>query len=100
MTTNIRLISLAETLERLGAGRGGRYGGKSKLFDDKKKGLWPPSIKRGRSSLELEHEVNAMLAAIAAGATEDERRELVRSLIEKRRTIALMVGVPATTEAE
>jgi hypothetical protein len=48
-------------------------------------GLWPPLIKHGRCSVQPEHEVDAMLAAIVAGATADEKRKLVKQLVAQRK---------------
>ncbi len=62
-----------------------RGGGHSKLYDDIAAELWPPFIKFGRCSVQPAHEVDAMLAAIVAGATPDELRQLVRQLVAERK---------------
>lgn len=77
----IQLIRPNEVMKR-------RSVGHSKLYDEIAKGLWPPFIKIGRSSIEPEHEVNVMLAAIVAGATDDERRQLVQQLVAQRKSPA------------
>jgi prophage regulatory protein len=69
---------------RRGSGRGGRDPGKSQLYDEIEDGLWTPPVKFGKASLWPEHEVDALLAAIIAGATPDERRELVKQLVSQR----------------
>jgi hypothetical protein len=84
MIPSIRLISRLEVQRRRGGGSTGQ-GGHSKLYAEIVSGLWPPFIKFGRSSLQPEHEVQAMLAAIVAGATDDERRQLVKQLVEQRK---------------
>jgi len=94
MLTSIRLIPANEVMARRGGGRGARFGGHSKLYAEIAAGTWPPFIKFGRSSLQPEHEVNAMLAAIVAGASDDERRQLVRQLVAQRK-----IGVPAASAA-
>jgi|SRR6185437_10972588 len=89
MITSIRLIPASEVMQRRGGGRGGRHGGHSKLYAEIAEGLWPPFIKFGRASLQPEHECNAMIAAIVAGATDDERRQLVQQLIAQRKAAAV-----------
>jgi hypothetical protein len=85
MITNVKLIPATEVMARRGGGRGGRHGGHSKLYAEIAEGLWPPFIKFGRSSLQPECEVNSMLSAIVAGATDDERRQLVQQLVAQRK---------------
>jgi len=103
MVTSIKLIPLTGpdgVLDRRGGGRGGRHGGHSKFYAEIAEGLWPPPIKFGRSSFNTEQEVNAMLAAIVAGATDDERRALVRQLVEQRKAAAVpLVPVAASAAA-
>ncbi len=72
---------------------------KSKRYEREANGLIPPRLKQGRSSAWLEHEVNAVAAAIAAGATEDEIRVLVRELVAARPALAthfrqIALGIP------
>ena len=63
---------------------GRRGGGHSKLYSDIAAGTWPPIVKFGRASVQPEHEVDAMLAAVAAGASDDELRRLVEELVRER----------------
>jgi hypothetical protein len=95
MLTSIKLLPRMEVQRRRGGGRGARDGGHSQLYADIADGLWPPLIKLGKASLQPEYEVDAMLAAIIAGASPDERRQLVKELIEQRKG----VFVPATPVA-
>jgi hypothetical protein len=76
--TCLCLLRPAEVLER----RGDK---KSQLYRDIAAGLWPPWIKHGRASVQPEHEVELLLEAIVAGATRDERRQLVQRLIQQRK---------------
>lgn len=89
MITSIKLIPAVEVMQRRGGGRGGRHGGHSQLYAEIADGLWPPFIKFGRNSLQPEHECNAMLAAIVAGATDDEKRQLVQRLVAQRKATSL-----------
>lgn len=47
-------------------------------------GLLPQPIKSGRASLWIESEIDAVLAAEAAGASNDEIRALVQELVAAR----------------
>src|SRR5687768_17540148 len=49
-----------------------------------RQGLLPPPIKRGRSSLWFEHEIEAIHEAIARGASDAELKELVKQLVNAR----------------
>lgn len=64
--------------------------GKSSIFNRSKpeKALLPPPIKNGRRVHWLKPEVEAAMAAIAAGQTDDEIRALVRNLVQGRKAIA------------
>jgi predicted DNA-binding transcriptional regulator AlpA len=73
-----KFLRVREILERRG-------GGHSKLYSDIAAGLWPPMVKFGRASVQPEHEVSVMLAAVTAGASERELRELVAALMSARR---------------
>jgi prophage regulatory protein len=90
MIKSIRLVPRIEVQRLRGSNPGG---GHSKLYAEIADGLWPPFVKFGTSSLQPEHEVNAMLAAIVAGATDDERRQLVKRLVEERKTVCASFGV-------
>ena len=54
--------------------------GHTKYYSDIAVGLWPAIIKDGTSSNSLQHEREVMTAALAAGASEDERKKLVKEL--------------------
>jgi len=82
MRNNIRFLRPAEIQQRRG-------GGHTKLYADIAAGLWPPLIKHGRASVQPEHEVNAMLAAIVAGASVGEQRRLVQQLVAERKSPAV-----------
>jgi prophage regulatory protein len=75
--SSLRFLDVPEILTR-------RRGGRTKLYGDILRDVWPPLIKFGRKSVQPEHEVNLMLAAITAGKTDDELRELVRQIHAKR----------------
>jgi len=94
MINSIRLIPRIEVQRLRGSNPGG---GHSKLYAEIADGLWPPFVKFGRSSLQPEHEVNTLLAAIVGGATDDERRQLVKRLVAQRKIAVAShdVAVPA-----
>tara|TARA_B100000745_G_scaffold182046_1_gene119257 strand:+ start:5699 stop:5974 length:276 start_codon:yes stop_codon:yes gene_type:complete len=61
--------------------------GSTSLYYDVQAGYFPPPIAIGpRAAGYLEHEVQAVLAAKAAGYTPDQLKELVQQLIAKRET--------------
>jgi hypothetical protein len=64
----------------------------SKQLKDEESGLFPPPVKRGRSVLIPEHELDAVLAAEVNGATEAELRALVKELVTKRKSFAVAAG--------
>lgn len=57
---------------------------RSPLYRDMAAGTFPKPIKLGTSSLWPEHEIDAMVAAYIAEATEDELKELVADLMAAR----------------
>lgn len=58
-------------------------------FEQIRDGLLPKYINLGARSVGLfEHEVQALLAARAAGKSKDEIREIVKALIKQRQTCA------------
>ena len=63
--------------------------GSSSLYEDIAKDLLPPPIKCGRSSLWIESEIDAVLAAEAAGASHGEIRALVQELVRTRQVRAV-----------
>jgi prophage regulatory protein len=54
------------------------------VYRDIKAGKFVPPIKMARSSYWVEHEVDAILRARVAGATDDQLRALVAELIAQR----------------
>ena len=61
--------------------------GTTTLYARCSKGLFAPPVKlTPRASAWPEHEVDAVLGAMLAGATDDELRSLVRQLVESRAT--------------
>lgn len=52
-------------------------------------GLFPPGVSLGNRSVGwLAHEVDTMLNAFASGKTTEELQAIVKTLIEKRQTLA------------
>lgn len=78
MATEISFIRPRPTWTKRGRSRSSHY-------NDIAAGLFPPPVSIGaRAKAHLEHEVNAMMAAQAAGKSEDELRELVKELVASR----------------
>lgn len=73
----LKLMVLAEVLELLSIG-------KSKLYSDIQKGIFPPPVKIGVSSRWIASEVQEVLLAYTRGATEAELVLLVSELIARR----------------
>lgn len=97
MLTSIKLLPRMEVQRRRGGGRGARDGGHSQLYADIAAGVWPPLIKFGKASLQPEHEVDEMLAAIIGGATMDDRRALVQRLVAQRKAVLGLAAAAPTT---
>ncbi len=77
-----RIERKPEVLNRTGFSNSG-------LYRRVKEGLFVPAVSLGERSVGwLEHEVNALINAMAAGKSEDEIRSLVASLVLERRTEA------------
>ncbi len=74
----LKLLILAEVLELLGIG-------KTKLYADIQKGLFPPPIKIGVSSRWLASEVQELVRAYTRGATDAELVLLVNDLVARRK---------------
>lgn len=86
--STVRLLALSEVEQKTGLK-------KSKLYDAEADETFPPGVRlSSRCSRWVEAEVDAVIHAMIAGATPDQLRTLVRSLVEKRKTTALMVGLP------
>jgi hypothetical protein len=54
------------------------------VYIDVDRGLLTPPIRRGKLALFVTHEVDEIINAEIAGKSEDERRALVRQLLERR----------------
>lgn len=74
----IQLILLGEVLKLLGIG-------KTKLYGDIQKGIFPPPVKIGTSSRWLVSEVQEIIRAYTRGATEAELVLLVNNLVARRK---------------
>lgn len=62
---------------------------KTTLFYRINEGLMPPSFSLGGRAVGfIEHEIQAVLATMAAGKSKDEIRALVRYLVEQRQQAA------------
>jgi hypothetical protein len=94
MLTSIRLLPRMEVQRRRGGGRGAHDGGHAKLYTDIADGLWPPFIKFGRASVQPEHEVDRMIAAIIRGDTIEQRRDLVKQLVDERKGVFAPASAP------
>lgn len=81
MTESLRLDRLPAVLEQRGDGR-------SSLYLDIQRGIWTAPVHLGRASAWPRHEVQALVRARVAGASDDQLRALVRSLLDQR--IAMM----------
>lgn len=66
-----------------------RYGRKkTAAYGDIREGLFPPQIRIGaRASGFLSHEVDAVIAARAAGVSDAELRDIVTQLVAKRKSL-------------
>ena len=80
---SIRIERKPEVLDRTGMSHATLY---RRISD----GLFPPGVPLGNNSSVgwLAHEVDAMLNAFASGKTTEELQEVVKKLIEKRKTSA------------
>jgi prophage regulatory protein len=76
-TTSIRFLRLPQVQDRTGCKH-------SKIYDRVALGTFPPQIKFGGASAWPEHEVDEVLKAHVAGATDDQLRQLVRDQLERR----------------
>lgn len=81
--SHIRYLRRAETLHQSGLSSSTLY---ARISD----GLFVPPVSLGGQAVGwLEHEVNQVLAAMAAGQSRDEVRALVRNLVEQRKQLAV-----------
>lgn len=74
----LKLMVLAEVLELLSIG-------KTKLYGDIQKGIFPPPVKIGVSSRWIASEVQEIVLAYTRGATNAELVLLVSDLIARRK---------------
>jgi len=84
----IHLDRLPEVIAARGTGR-------SLLYHDITKGVWPEPVRIGRASCWPRHETQELLRARIAGATDDQMRELVRKLHAQRSALMPALGVEA-----
>lgn len=83
MNTPLRILRITPLKEKMG------LGSSSVVYAHVNQGLLTPPFKIGlRASGWPEHEANAINAARMAGQTNDEIRELVKTLIAKRQQLA------------
>lgn len=76
---SVKLLKSRDVLER-------RRHGTTKLWEDIKRGILTPPIKRGpRENIWPEEEIERIVRAEIRGDTEAQRRELVRQLLEARK---------------
>lgn len=81
MKTPIKIIRLPEVLNSYPVSKSTFY---LKLQD----GFLPPSISLGEKAVGyIEHEYQAVLAAMVAGDSEDEIKALVKSLVNERQKL-------------
>ena len=81
-----RFLNYAEAAARLSIRE-------SKLFSDIRAGLIAPPIKRGaKHSRLLEREIDVLILARSAGASDDEVRVLVKELVEARMALSPFVA--------
>ncbi len=73
----LSLLRLPAVLERRGIGR-------TRHFHDVKGGQFPPPVRIGRCITWPSTEVDAIVAATIAGATDDDLRKLAAELVAKR----------------
>ena len=64
--------------------------GPSKLYKDVRAGIVPRPLKNGPASVWPEHELDSINAAVIAGYSNDERRELVKALESARANIDVL----------
>lgn len=77
MKPSYRLVRLAEGMARTGLGRSAFY---AAISD----GVLPKPVKLGRASAWPEHELDAVVAALIRGDSQDALRDLVRQLQAER----------------
>jgi prophage regulatory protein len=81
-TKSIRINRKSEVLNRISFG-------KSTLHNKINAGIFPPSISLGARAVGfIEHEVDSVLNAMAAGKNESELKDLVADLVNQRKLAA------------
>jgi prophage regulatory protein len=89
----LRILRVPDVLHLRGDSR-------SNMYREVESGIWTPPISFGpRFSGWPEHEAEALMAARIAGATPDELRKLVRSLMKKRKELMPSVDSPPEPQA-
>jgi prophage regulatory protein len=80
--TPIKIVRRPEVLQRFGYGN-------TCLHSRIKSGLIPPPCQLGGRAVGwLDHELDAVISALAAGETDTEIRELVQQLVDRRMQVA------------
>ncbi|HIG41219.1 MAG TPA: AlpA family phage regulatory protein [Gammaproteobacteria bacterium] len=80
--TPIKIVRRPEVLKRFGFGN-------TCLHSRIKAGLFPPPCQLGGRAVGwLDHELDAVISALAAGESDNEKRELVLQLVNRRMEVA------------
>lgn len=85
MTENLRLDRLPAVLEQ-------RSEGRSSLYLDIQRGTWTVPVHLGRASAWPRHEVQALIRARVAGASDEQLRALVQQLAVERAALMPAIG--------
>lgn len=89
MNASVRFLRMPQVCERRGCSR-------AVLYRHVAAGIFPPAIKRGRRcSLWIEAEVDAVLAAEAAGSSAEQLTRLVTRLVAERGAAAQSGAIAA-----
>lgn len=80
--SNLRIIRKSQAAAMAGIS-------KTNLWEQTKKGTFPPSLSLGARAVGyLLHEVEAVIAARSASFDEEQLKELVKTLVERRKATA------------
>ncbi|AYA64177.1 helix-turn-helix transcriptional regulator [Alteromonas sp. RKMC-009] len=80
--TQVTILKLSETLKRVNRC-------KTSIWNDVKEGIFPPPIKTGKTSAGyIESEVDAVLLARSVNFSDDQLKDLVEKLVQKRQESA------------
>lgn len=85
MTENLRLDRLPAVLEQ-------RSDGRSSLYLDIQRGTWTAPVHLGRASAWPRREVQALIRARVAGASDEQLRALVQQLAVERAALMPAIG--------